>query len=416
MSSSDWHIASEPRIALIIGNSDYQYARPLTNTKADAIAIASALAQAGFKSHTTLADGSYAQLAPFENSTLIEMRRLLADFSEAAEKAEMAIIYYSGYGIEINLRNFLVPIDAQLPHVRRVSHEAVQLSDVIEATYGASQLRLIILDACRDNPFLHRMKGLDIGKSANTKAGLGAPNNPGAAWVFYAATEGQIASEGPTGGISPFAASLSKRLLEPKREIFRVLGKVTEDVSRATRGAQEPKFYGSPPADEIYLFQKNERIEEPENESKPAVLSLPERKPLPEVQKKDKGRLFSLSFSLTFRILMVLVFVVPVTSFLYYDRDYVLSWLTGPPVKSVTRVCMGEGGGDNCLSGSDATFDCDVYHNWGAGGKMNENLGAQFCSSVRHGNKVQLPFNVTLYRNNGGGKCGWTGFIVTCNP
>jgi hypothetical protein len=242
------------RIALVIGNSEYQYTRRLKNAEADAAAIVWALADVGFKSHKKGEDGAFIPLFSSQNTRLIKMKRLLSDFSERAHEAEMAIVYFSGHGIEVEFRNFLIPTDAQILSVSRATHEAVPLREVIDATSGASKLRLVILDACRDNPFLDRMEGLDQGKSVGIRTGLGAPRNPGNAWVFYAATEGQIAKEGPDGGLSPFAESLSQRLRERGQDLFHTLGKVAEDVRQATSNSQEPRFYGAPPADEIYLF------------------------------------------------------------------------------------------------------------------------------------------------------------------
>jgi hypothetical protein len=86
------------------------------------------------------------------------------------------------------------------------------------------------------------------------------------------------------------------------------------------------------------------------------------------------------------------------------------------PAPKITKVCMGAGDGINCLAGADAKFDCNVYRTWGAGGKMNDNLGANFCSITENGVKKQQLFDVKVYQNNDGGGCGWTGFIVTCNP
>jgi hypothetical protein len=86
------------------------------------------------------------------------------------------------------------------------------------------------------------------------------------------------------------------------------------------------------------------------------------------------------------------------------------------PARKVTKVCMGEGGGVNCLDGADAKFGCDVYHSWGNGGKMNENLGANFCSITEKGVRKQQPFDIKVFQNNSGGGCGWTGFLVTCDP
>src|ERR1700730_11548376 len=98
--------------------------------------------------------------------------------------------------------------------------------------WGASNLSLTILDACRNNPFVNRMKGLDRGKTAS--GGLGPPEKFGGGLIFYAATEGQIALEGAEGGMSPFAEALNRRLREPNRDLLHTLGKVTEDVRKAT--------------------------------------------------------------------------------------------------------------------------------------------------------------------------------------
>jgi Caspase domain len=256
MSSSE--TMSQPsngRIALVIGNADYEHTRRLNNAEADASAIAEALAEAGFKSHKKGRDGRFEELTPFNNVKLIRMQRLLAEFGEVANQAEMAIIYYSGHGIEIDFRNYLIPIDAQIPHVSHVPHETVRLADVIGTTFGAAVVKLVILDACRDNPFLERMKGIDLGKTTKTKPGL-EPQFLNGAWTFYAASEGQMALEGPEDGLSPFAESLYQRLQERDRELFRIMGKVTDDVRLATQNRQEPKFYGSPPSDEIYLYPR----------------------------------------------------------------------------------------------------------------------------------------------------------------
>jgi hypothetical protein len=81
------------------------------------------------------------------------------------------------------------------------------------------------------------------------------------------------------------------------------------------------------------------------------------------------------------------------------------------------KVCMGNGGGNNCLAGSDASFDCNQYNGMGGGGpRTTTELGARFCSTTVNSQKKQQPFDIKVYQNNGGGQCGWTGFLVTCNP
>lgn len=247
--------AASTRIALVIGNARYTSGRSLRNTRADADGLAIALSNLGFSSHIRETSNLFCTLRAYHDQSMIGMKRLLADFSVAAQDAEMAIIYYSGHGIEVDFRSFLIPVDAELGHVARIEYETIALAEAIRATNGAERLRLVILDACRDNPFLNRMKGVDLGKTMAT--GIGPPSKSGSALTFYAATEGQIAREGPEGGMSPFAEALVRRLREPNRELLRIFGKVTDDVRRATAGAQEPRFYGPPPSDELYLAQSS---------------------------------------------------------------------------------------------------------------------------------------------------------------
>ncbi|WP_156526843.1 hypothetical protein [Bradyrhizobium sp.] len=87
-----------------------------------------------------------------------------------------------------------------------------------------------------------------------------------------------------------------------------------------------------------------------------------------------------------------------------------------PPLHKVTRVCMGNGGGNNCSSGANAQFDCNAYKAMGGGGqKTTDELASRFCGYVENGVHKIYPNTVTVYQNNGGGECGWTGFEVTCN-
>jgi hypothetical protein len=87
-----------------------------------------------------------------------------------------------------------------------------------------------------------------------------------------------------------------------------------------------------------------------------------------------------------------------------------------PPPHKVVKVCMGNGGGTNCLSGSDAHFDCNAYNSMGGGSqKTRDTLADSFCGYDENGVHKIYPHNIIVYQNNGGGQCGWTGFQVTCN-
>lgn len=228
------------RIALVIGNASYSHARPLKNTHADAAAIATTLAELGFVSPTP--DAGTAAIQPFFDLSLGDMTRLLADFTRAARNAEMAIVYYSGHGIEIEFSNYLIPVEAELTDVIDVDYKTVALNRVVRAAAGATELRLIILDACRDNPFAYAMKGVDQGKSL--ASGLAQPKDTQGVMVFYAAEEGHKAREGANGVLSPFAKALVANLSERDASVLDVLGKVTGVVRDATKNEQRPRLYG----------------------------------------------------------------------------------------------------------------------------------------------------------------------------
>jgi uncharacterized caspase-like protein len=138
---------ADKRIALVIGNSAYRNVARLTNPANDAAAMMATFRKAHFdvvESRTDL--------------TVSAMRRVLRDFGAKARDADFAVVYYAGHGIEFDGTNYLVPIDAQLETDTDVYDETLPLDRVLVAVEPARQLRLIILDACRDNPFSKNMK------------------------------------------------------------------------------------------------------------------------------------------------------------------------------------------------------------------------------------------------------------------
>jgi hypothetical protein len=155
--------ALEPgnRVALVIGNAGYRHGPPLANPHNDSKAIAAALARLGF-----------APVLLHHDLGLIELGRALSDFQMRAEDCDMAVVYFAGHGLEIEGQNYLVPVDAELQHVGRMPFETIQLSHVLPVVGGAKTLQLVILDACRDNPFAGHMRGLDGTRSF----GLGLSN------------------------------------------------------------------------------------------------------------------------------------------------------------------------------------------------------------------------------------------------
>ena len=229
------------RVALVIGNAAYEHVPELPNPPKDAADVGAALTRLGF-AVTSLDDAGYDAL-----------RRGLLEFEEAAARSEIAVVFYAGHGIEMGGENYLVPVDARLERDRAVKHEAMGLHHVTASVEGASTLGLVILDACRDNPFAVRSSGM-IKRSV--KRGLARVEDadlPGTTIVAYAAKEGTTADDGRAGENSPYTKALLKYLEEPGLEVAWLFRKVRTEVLKKTSNGQEPVRYGELPAEAIYL-------------------------------------------------------------------------------------------------------------------------------------------------------------------
>lgn len=227
------------RVALIIANAQYVAVQKLNNPIADSRLVASALTAVGFTSVTLV-----------QNGTRAEMERALRTFSVLADKADVALIYYAGHGMEMNGTNYLVPVDALMARDRDVDTEAVKLDTLLDMSQGAKRLRIIILDACRNNPFDSTMQRAG-GKRAVSR-GLAPVEPTGESLVVYAAKAGRTAADGSAQN-SPFARALARRLIEPGREVNLLFRKVRDDVLAETGGEQEPFTYGSLSSQEFYF-------------------------------------------------------------------------------------------------------------------------------------------------------------------
>ncbi len=138
---------AEKRVALVIGNSAYKNVTRLQNPANDAAAVVTMFKKAGFDSVDAKLDLS-----------IVDMRRALREFGNKTRDADVAVIYYAGHGIELDGTNYLIPVDATLETDTDVLDETFALDRVLFAVEPAKQLRLVILDACRDNPFAKKMK------------------------------------------------------------------------------------------------------------------------------------------------------------------------------------------------------------------------------------------------------------------
>ena len=223
--------AAERRVALVIGNSAYKNASTLPNTTNDSYSMEALFKSIGFD-------------AVFSRTDLgvVDFKRTVREFLITAENADIAVVYYAGHGIEIGGTNYLIPVDAKLSRDYDVDDEAIALDRIIWALQPVRRLRLILLDACRDNPFATKLRSAG---RASTRGGLAKLDEVSAdTLVAYAAKAGSISYDGD-GFNSPYATALLRHLAAPGVDIRIALGRVRDSVIAMTGGRQEPFIYGS---------------------------------------------------------------------------------------------------------------------------------------------------------------------------
>jgi tetratricopeptide (TPR) repeat protein len=228
------------RVALIIGNGAYKHAPALGNPPRDAKLMADTLRGLGFKTVTLASDLTHDKFV-----------QTLRAFAREAEKADWAVIYYAGHGLEVGGTNYLVPVDAKLASDKDAETEAVPLDQLLAAAGGARRLRLVMLDACRDNPFAPKMQRTMELKLVDK--GLSDIEPSAGFMVVYAAKHGETALDGE-GVDSPFAVAVTRDIKQPHVEVRKLFDIVRDDVWTATKHAQEPFTYGSPPGRDDFYF------------------------------------------------------------------------------------------------------------------------------------------------------------------
>ena len=231
---------AEKRVALVLGNSAYQNVAPLANPVNDSAKIASTLKDAGFDVVDSRRDLSAA-----------DTRRALRDFADRSRDADIAVVYYAGHGIEVDGGNYLIPVDARLERDTDVYDEALSLDRVLVAIEPAKKLRLVILDACRDNPFSRTMKRTVASRAIGQGLAKVEPTSPNVL-IAYSAKAGSTAADGD-GKNSPFTAALSHHLTKPGLDVRRAFGFVRDEVLKTTGNKQEPFVYGSLGGEDVPL-------------------------------------------------------------------------------------------------------------------------------------------------------------------
>jgi uncharacterized caspase-like protein len=231
---------ADKRVALVIGNSAYQKVSPLTNPANDAAAVAGMFRKAGFNVVESRRD--------LKN---VELRRALNGFFDTTRDADIAVVYYAGHGIEVEGSNYLIPVDAVLERDRDVYDEAISLERVLQSIETARKLRLVILDACRDNPFARTMKRT-LALRAISRGLVGVEPSKPNTLIAFAAKGGSTADDGNREH-SPFTTSLLNHLTTPGLDLRKALGLVRDEVMNATGNKQEPFVYGSLGGNDVSL-------------------------------------------------------------------------------------------------------------------------------------------------------------------
>jgi tetratricopeptide (TPR) repeat protein len=212
------------RLALVLGNSAYQQ-KALTNPANDARAMATMLRQIGFQ----VVDGY--------DLDYTSMRRIISNFIVQAASAQLVVVYYAGHGVQAQGSNYLVPIDAKLESQRTANFEMFDVDQIISPLNDPARTTIIILDACRNNPFATQTastRGLDVGSGLAGYSGV----SPGML-IAFATSPGKVAEDG-AGAHSPFTEALLQYIATPKLEVLGMFRKVRKAVMDATNRKQIP--------------------------------------------------------------------------------------------------------------------------------------------------------------------------------
>ena len=219
---------ADTRVALVIGNGAYRNAPQLPNPSNDANDVAAALRRSGFETIVAID----LDRNGMEDATI--------RFARAARSADVAMFYYSGHALQFGGVNYLVPIDAKLTDESDLRRMA-RVDDIVADLQQAKNLRILVLDSCRDNPLAEQLKrSIGMTRAVSLQRGLAKIDSPQGMIVAYATQAGRTADDG-TGRNSPYTAAFLKNI-ENEEEIGTIFRQVSEDVYETTRHEQLPEL------------------------------------------------------------------------------------------------------------------------------------------------------------------------------
>ncbi|WP_338690936.1 caspase family protein [Bradyrhizobium sp. 26S5] len=241
--------ATSRRVALVIGNGAYGHVKALPNPPNDARAIAKSLREIGF----TVSEGL--------DLDRDAMQKTIHDFLREAARSQIAVVYYAGHGVQVDGRNYLVPVDIEFKAGGRMTDAMVDMDTIMAGLDDQIRTNILILDACRNNPMAPQVasagpsRGIEAGSGLAAPASLGSGSTLGAGTLIaFATAPGQVALDGE-GANSPFSAALSRHVGTPGLEVQQMLTRVRAEVVAATKGKQVP-WSNSSLLGEVYLAEK----------------------------------------------------------------------------------------------------------------------------------------------------------------
>jgi hypothetical protein len=220
---------ADRRVAFVVGNGAYKNVQPLPNPPIDAKSMASVLRNVGFD----VVEGT--------NLTRDKMTERLLEFGKKAQGADVALFFYAGHGIAISGTNYLLPIDADIKSEMDVKlGAAINIDLTLEQTMGDAKVKLVFLDACRDNPFAAKIKSNAATRSVNVQSGLAEMKSGEGTLIAFATGPGQTALDGQEGTNSPFTRALMANIAKPGVEIQQAMTQVRAQVNEETSKGQLP--------------------------------------------------------------------------------------------------------------------------------------------------------------------------------
>jgi uncharacterized caspase-like protein len=220
---------ADRRVAFVVGNGAYKNVAQLPNPPIDAKAMAGVLRNVGFE----VVEGT--------NLTRDKMTERLLEFGKKAQGADVAVFFYAGHGIAISGSNYLLPVDADIKSEMDVKlGAAINIDLTLDQTMSDAKVKLVFLDACRDNPFAAKIKSNSATRSVSVQSGLAEMKSGEGTLIAFATGPGQTAMDGQEGTNSPFTRALIAHITTPGVEIQQAMTEVRAQVNEETNKGQLP--------------------------------------------------------------------------------------------------------------------------------------------------------------------------------